>query len=817
MAVNDKITKADYNNIRTKVAGILGTGTGNSGYGQTVRSTAVDEDTRVTVREWGNLYYDIVNCYIHQTGTLPPAITQVTANETVKTDVDATVISAAISGTTLTVYSVTSGMVAVGQTITGTGVSPGTIITDAAPQTSIAISSYVSAIVQVDDLTYDVTFNIPLQPVALQSGGSFTIAGNSNSSFNGTFVAKTTTTTSITLVYGSNPGVYGTGTTTITPAISTNPWGRSNWTVNNSQSVSIRTLAAESSTIYPYTQYDSFANTVITNKFNVDSTQAAVVPKGTKSITYPNATYGSFWNTELNCVTTVQFTTADKARHFFNSGGEIRFVSQLDGSTSNAQTIEWTNLLSTAGTKRFGGNRPGTGTTPMDGLNFYRLTNTYQTWSTVSGSSPYTSNIWTIKAKCDVADNSSGTATQIDFLLEWVDGYVDPFPTSPAPGDEVYGTVSIAVSTYEATGTLQPSGSGLFAVESPTVTVADLSPDPIANYLLAPAATTKLEGESITFTVSGTGIPDGTYSYEIVGSGVIGSDFVDNTLTGSVAVAGNSGSFTKTLKLDYVTDGTETFYARLKNGPITLATSGTITVNDTTTALIDYLIVGGGGGGGTEGGGGAGGVLSGVYSFTPGQVYTITVGQGGTPGGLGGGNQGTKSEISGTGIVTKTSQGGGAGATATRSGYDGGSGGGGAGVSQGGGSGTPGQGYNGGGTGGGGGGGGGGGAGSVGLSGPAGRGGDGTPNTITGSTVGVLVSGTYYVSAGAGGSPGGTNGVGFGSPGSGASPGGTGTNGTVILRIPTANYTGIKTGTSTVTVSGSYTIVQWTGSGSYTA
>lgn len=72
-AVNDKIFKVDYNSIRDKVIGVLGFGAGNFGYGQQARiqSTAVSEDSKVTINEWANLRYDIINAYKHQNGSNP--------------------------------------------------------------------------------------------------------------------------------------------------------------------------------------------------------------------------------------------------------------------------------------------------------------------------------------------------------------------------------------------------------------------------------------------------------------------------------------------------------------------------------------------------------------------------------------------------------------------------------------------------------------------------------------------------------------------------------------------------------------------------
>ncbi len=47
--------------------------------------------------------------------------------------------------------------------------------------------------------------------------------------------------------------------------------------------------------------------------------------------------------------------------------------------------------------------------------------------------------------------------------------------------------------------------------------------------------------------------------------------------------------------------------------------------------------------------------------------------------------------------------------------------------------------------------------------------------------------------------------------------GGNGGSGVIILRIPTANYSGTTTGSPTVTTDGDYTVVKFTGSGTYTA
>jgi hypothetical protein len=289
-----------------------------------------------------------------------------------------------------------------------------------------------------------------------------------------------------------------------------------------------------------------------------------------------------------------------------------------------------------------------------------------------------------------------------------------------------------------------------------------------------------------------------------------------------------------------------------------LATSG---INEGTDALspetysIDFLVVAGGGGGGGEahgGGGGAGGYRTSTQTAEVGTVITVTVGDGGAGSAdPSNGTNGSNSSISGSGLTTITSAGGGGGAGLGGAGNAGSGGsGGGALESNPAGSGntpstSPSQGNNGGtgsvspnafGSGGG------GGAGAVGGNGSGtngGNGGNGTASSITGSSVtraGGGGGGVYVGTAGTGGTGGGGNGatspntsgtagtVNTGGGGGGGNDefpytvaGTSGGKGVVILSVPTAKYSSTTTGSPTVTTSGANTIMQFNGSGSYTA
>ena len=71
---------------------------------------------------------------------------------------------------------------------------------------------------------YLVAFAIPTQGSAPVTNAQYTVSGNSNTLFNGTFNCTASSTTSITLSYAANPidiESYGTGTTLVTPTSGT--------------------------------------------------------------------------------------------------------------------------------------------------------------------------------------------------------------------------------------------------------------------------------------------------------------------------------------------------------------------------------------------------------------------------------------------------------------------------------------------------------------------------------------------------------------------------------------------------------------------
>jgi hypothetical protein len=205
--------------------------------------------------------------------------------------------------------------------------------------------------------------------------------------------------------------------------------------------------------------YDFYADTIRNNRFDVATGQYQITAIDTK-------TDVGTWSTTAESTLTITFTTADEARFFFNSGGAIRIGSSFTpGTGATSQSNAWANLLSTAGDQDFSGDL-------IAATGFYTLTNTFQEYYQTSASTPYSANAYSLQAKCDVADNSNGTATEVTIRIYLNDSYVDP--GAPAPGDQVDGTLTITAEELRAVGTLQPLSTP-FVITAPTYSMSNIT------------------------------------------------------------------------------------------------------------------------------------------------------------------------------------------------------------------------------------------------------------------------------------------------------------------------------------------------------
>lgn len=214
----------------------------------------------------------------------------------------------------------------------------------------------------------------------------------------------------------------------------------------------------------PLTAYDRKIEQATANRFDLSPSQSLVRTITTKTFT-------SAWSSLASMTLQTTFASADDARYFYNSGGKIRFTSSRSGGSSTSQNNAWTNVLAQAGVVEFGAVIP-------DNLGFYSLKDFYQVIHQSTLSTPYSANRYIIDALCNVADNSTGTATSVTFRIRWLDSYTDINEPAYLPNDSVDGTLTLIAEEVKAAGTLQPSppnSPGSFSITDPNYVISNIS------------------------------------------------------------------------------------------------------------------------------------------------------------------------------------------------------------------------------------------------------------------------------------------------------------------------------------------------------
>jgi hypothetical protein len=195
-----------------------------------------------------------------------------------------------------------------------------------------------------------------------------------------------------------------------------------------------------------FNDYDTAVGVIETNKLVLDSGNSSVEPATTSS-------RSTNWNGTITHVFTVTFADSDSRRHFFNSGGEIRFSANLSGQ-SGSKSDNWSTLLSNMGTIKFNYTETvSTGTGSGTTIGNYDLTGTYQTIFDKTGSGNYVENDYNIAARAD-------STTVLRFRIQFRDDDsgdppITPLPKGATPGgvdEDVNGNLSSTVQQLRATG-----------------------------------------------------------------------------------------------------------------------------------------------------------------------------------------------------------------------------------------------------------------------------------------------------------------------------------------------------------------------------
>jgi hypothetical protein len=218
------------------------------------------------------------------------------------------------------------------------------------------------------------------------------------------------------------------------------------------------------------------------------------------------------------------------------------------------------------------------------GLPSYVIT---ESATSVNEGSSVSFTVNTVNATGTLYYSTGGTASAADFSNNSLSGSFSLVSTGSTTGIATF-VRSIATDFDTESGEVfnivirTGSVSGTAVTTSSNITIGDIVP----SVTITESATSVDEGGSVTFTISGSNIPNGTYYYTIFEEeGTIAStDFNPANLDGSFTVNNNSGSLTITLAEDLATEGTDKFGIQIRRDSISgniIATSNTITVGDT--------------------------------------------------------------------------------------------------------------------------------------------------------------------------------------------------------------------------------------------
>jgi hypothetical protein len=183
--------------------------------------------------------------------------------------------------------------------------------------------------------------------------------------------------------------------------------------------------------------YERIMDGVEVDKFLIHPTQGTLSQAATSVRT-------NTWNGLIFHEVTVTFNDADHRRHFFNTGGELRFSANNSNSVLG-KGLDWSTLLRDIGTVVFNHNSTvSTGDGNGTSIGNYDLTAAFQTVYEKTGtgtySNVYAGNLYRIKAR-------TNDENVIIFRIEFYDIVVDG-----ATDDNVDGRLESIVQEYRSTG-----------------------------------------------------------------------------------------------------------------------------------------------------------------------------------------------------------------------------------------------------------------------------------------------------------------------------------------------------------------------------
>jgi hypothetical protein len=228
----------------------------------------------------------------------------------------------------------------------------------------------------------------------------------------------------------------------------------------------------------------------------------------------------------------------------------------------------------------------GTGT-PATNIGFVNLTSTNRLIFSklVEAGNQYTPNQYDLYARI-----SGGSALVLTPTWSYTDAGNDGGYRIFEP---VLGTLNSFCQMYIATGANVAVAYPQVQFSGVAWTYSSAYATPPPSYSIRPNVTLVNEGSTVTYTVSTDNIINGTVLYwKNLGSST-SQDFVDGNNSGTVTITADTGTITRQIRSDTITEGTETVILQLLTGSLTgvpVATADTVTINDTSLTPVSYSI-----------------------------------------------------------------------------------------------------------------------------------------------------------------------------------------------------------------------------------
>lgn len=326
--------------------------------------------------------------------------------------------------------------------------------------------------------------------------------------------------------------------------------------------------------------------------YNVGTSSTVVSEGGSVSITVNTTNIGSGTTLFYNIIGNVDnedFTDNLTVGSFIVSNGIGTVTKTIDNDTNPNEGSEgFAVRISTGSTI---GQVVGTSSTILiTDLGIPSHSITESATSVNEGSSiSFTVNTVNVVTPSTLYYSTGGTASAADFTNNSLTGSFSLVSTGSTTG---VGTIVRAIATdFDTEGenfnivVRTDSSSGTAVTTSSTITIGDITP----TFSIAESSTSVNEGGTLTFTVTGTNIPDGTYhrTIEQVSGTVSTSDFVSN-INDTFTISNNSGTFNIVITDDLETEGDDVFNINIRRNSATgtiVTSSSDITINDTSRAV----------------------------------------------------------------------------------------------------------------------------------------------------------------------------------------------------------------------------------------